>query len=121
MRSTLTLVFLMFLICFTALSQQQQIPRLGAIVTMPNPPLRGQEFTFTVNGDGFDETTAISFIGPGCFMGCPAEKIYMRSQSQINGAVRLAAGSFVVVARNSYGPVSSNSLTINVTDPGFDQ
>ena len=86
---------------------------------MPDPPLRSQEFTFTLNGDGFDETTAVSFIGPGCLMGCPAEKIYMRSQSQISGAVRLPAGIFVVIARNGNGPLSTNSLTINVTDPGF--
>src|SRR5262245_66529252 len=110
----------MLLVCSVGLSQQQQtIPRLGAIVTMPNPPLRDQEFTFTLNGDGFDETTAISFIGPGCLIGCPAEKIYMRSQSQINGAVRLPAGSFVIYARNGIGPLSPNALTINVTDPGF--
>ena len=121
MRSTLILGFLILLVCSVGLSQQQQlIPVLGGIVTMPNPPLRSQEFSFTVNGDGFDETSALSFIGPGCLMGCPAEKIYMRSQNQINGAVRLPAGSFVVIARNGNGPVSSNSLTINVTDPGWE-
>jgi hypothetical protein len=116
----LTLLFLILLASSVVLSQDEQtVPRLGAIVTMPDPPLRSQEFTFTLNGDGFDETTAISFIGPGCLMGCPAEKIYMRSQSQISGAVRLPAGSFVVTARNGTGPLSNNSLTINVTDPGF--
>ena len=120
MRSTLTFLFLIFLVCSAALSQQQAtVPRLGAIVTMPDPPLRGQEFAFTVNGDGFDETTAVTFTGPGCLIGCPAEKIYMRSQSQISGAVRLPAGIFVVTARNGTGPLSGNSLTINVTDLGF--
>jgi hypothetical protein len=120
MRSTLTFFFCIFLVCFAALSQEQQtVPRLGAIVTMPNPPLRSQEFSFTVNGDGFNETTALSFFGPGCFTGCPAEKIYMRSQSQINGAVTLPAGSFIITARNGTGPLSSYALTINVTDPGF--
>jgi hypothetical protein len=119
-RLTLTFVFLIVLVSFVALSQEQQtIPQLGAVTTMPDPPFRGQEFTFTVNGDGFDETTAITFAGPGCLMGCPAEKIYMRSQNQINGAVRLPAGLFVITARNGTGPVSPNSLTINVTDPGF--
>jgi hypothetical protein len=121
MRSTLTFVFSIFVLCAAALSQQQYvIPQLGGITTMPNPPFRGQEFSFTVNGDGFDETTAVIFSGPGCLMGCPAEKIYMRSQNQISGAVRLPAGSFVIFARNGYGPGSSNTLTINVTDPGFD-
>ena len=119
MRSTLTFVFLVLIICSAALSQQVAIPRLGGIVTMPNPPFRDQEFSFTLNGDGFDETVAISFIGPGCLMGCPAEKIYARSQNQISGAVRLPAGTFIIIARNGFGPLSSNSLAINVTDPGF--
>ena len=121
MRSTLMFVLLMFLVCAAAQAQwQQTVPRLGGIVTMPNPPFRSQEFTFTLSGDGFDETTAISFFGPGCFVGCPAEKIYMRSQNQINGAITLPAGGFVVAARNGNGSEASNSLTIYVTDPGFD-
>jgi hypothetical protein len=120
MRSALTFVLLVFLVCVAAQwPGQQMVPRLGTIVTMPNPPFRSQEFTFTLNGDGFDETTAISFFGPGCFVGCPAEKIYMRSQTQINGAVRLPAGGFIIAARNGNGSPASNSLTIYVTDPGF--
>ena len=121
MRSTLIFGFLILLVCSVALAQQEQlIAVLGGIVTMPNPPFQSQDFSFTVNGDGFDETSALSFIGPGCLMGCPAEKIYMRSQNQISGAVRLPAGSFVVIARNGNGPVSNNSITINVIDPGFE-
>ena len=92
-------------------------PQLSAITTLPNPPVAGKAFAFTITGTGFDANTAmVVFNGPGC----PGSTCSFTAGSvtvtptQVKGIAIFEIGTFFVTVTNGPSGPPSNSLTLSV-------
>ena len=100
-------------------------PSVTAIVTLPNLPVAGQTFTFTINGTGFDPASAmVIFTGPNC-MPCSINTTALstKTPTQLSGMASLVSGSFTVMVQNGRSGAPSNSvpLAISGSSPGGGQ
>jgi hypothetical protein len=96
-------------------------PSISSIGSSPNPPIAGQQFVFTINGSGFDASTAqVVFTGPGCptTTSCvvPNGVLTGKTASSLAGPATVSAGSYNIQVRNGSTGTLSNSRTINVSN-----
>ena len=94
-------------------------PVISGISTTPNPPVAGQQFSFTITGTNFNPATAlVNFNGPGCAppFPCAAQLASATSTaSQLVGSVTLPmAGAFTVTVQNGTAGTASNSVSLTV-------
>jgi hypothetical protein len=87
------------------------------LTTSPNPPVTGQQFSFTITGSNFDPLTAQVLIsGPGCSpCTVPNGLLTSKSATTISGPVTLnTAGSYTLTVQNGSGTTASNGQPLTI-------
>ena len=95
-------------------------PSISSITTLPDPPVTGQQFTFTISGSGFDPSSAqVLLTGPACLPCVITAGQLSVSSASITGLTTLmTAGSYTVSVQNSFG-LPSNTLSVTVSAVGL--
>jgi immune inhibitor A len=94
-------------------------PVIKTIKTVPTQPIKSQQFTFTIDGSGFDASTVeVFFLGPGCGTdtACvvPNNVLTTKTAAEVAGPATLTDGSFTVQVRNTSTGSVSNTLPLAV-------
>lgn len=91
-------------------------PVINQITTSPNPPINGQAFNITLTGSNFaSSNSTIFFSGPGCSSPCSISA--SGSSTQVSGQAILAAGNFTVTVKNNTTGLTSNGVSLTVSNP----